>query len=198
MAPMRCRSPTNFMRWQHRSVQFEAPQFLSWKIPSSDQQRDTTYVLAISWPIARIVASSCMVEWCHGLPLVGVALYMPRELIYCISLASVPCGPRTQNSKTSERPSSGLRWLFSVKCRSIWNERVDDTTTRSVRPALALKRGFIACEKPLTKLAMAALSSGFTLASRALMMREPILASASRSDSLDASRNSRSVEWPTG
>ncbi|MEG0883401.1 MAG: sigma-70 family RNA polymerase sigma factor [Massilia sp.] len=30
------------MRWQHRSVQFEAPQFLSWKIPSSDQQRDTT------------------------------------------------------------------------------------------------------------------------------------------------------------
>src|SRR5471032_1528755 len=42
MAPMRCRSPTNFMRWQQRSVQFEAPQFLSWKIPSSDQQRDTT------------------------------------------------------------------------------------------------------------------------------------------------------------
>src|SRR5476651_1803642 len=44
MAPMRCRSPTNFMRWQHRSVQFEAPQFLSWKIPSSDQQRDTTHL----------------------------------------------------------------------------------------------------------------------------------------------------------
>src|SRR5476649_2069574 len=42
MAPMRCRSPTNFMRWQHRSVQFKAPQLLSWKIPSSDQQRDTT------------------------------------------------------------------------------------------------------------------------------------------------------------
>src|SRR5471032_1773782 len=42
MAPMRCRSPTNFMRWQHRSVKFDAPQFLSWKIPSSDQQRDTT------------------------------------------------------------------------------------------------------------------------------------------------------------
>src|SRR5476649_2987158 len=39
---MRCRSPTNFMRWQHKSVQFEAPQFLSWKIPSSDQQCDTT------------------------------------------------------------------------------------------------------------------------------------------------------------
>src|SRR5471032_2330461 len=44
MAPMRCRSPTNFMRWLHRSVQFEAPQFLSWKIPSSDQQRDTTHL----------------------------------------------------------------------------------------------------------------------------------------------------------
>src|SRR5471030_1108663 len=42
MVPMRCRSPTNFLRWLHRSVQFEAPQFLSWKIPSSDQQRDTT------------------------------------------------------------------------------------------------------------------------------------------------------------
>src|SRR5471032_2288605 len=46
MAPMRCRSPTNFMRWQHKSVQFEAPQFLSWKIPSSDQQCDTTRGLA--------------------------------------------------------------------------------------------------------------------------------------------------------
>ena len=34
------------MRWQHRSVQFEAPQFLSWKIPSSDQQRDTTHAIA--------------------------------------------------------------------------------------------------------------------------------------------------------
>src|SRR5471030_453277 len=44
MAPMRCRSPTNFMRWQHRSVQFKAPQLLSWKIPSSDQQRDTTFL----------------------------------------------------------------------------------------------------------------------------------------------------------
>ena len=34
------------MRWQHRSVQFKAPQFFSWKIPSSDQQRDTTMPFA--------------------------------------------------------------------------------------------------------------------------------------------------------
>src|SRR5471032_261105 len=50
---MRCRSPTNFMRWQHKSVQFEAPQFLSWKIPSSDQQCDTTFLSA---SVAEVLA----------------------------------------------------------------------------------------------------------------------------------------------
>jgi len=30
------------MRWQDRSVQFEEPQFFSWKIPSLDQIRDRT------------------------------------------------------------------------------------------------------------------------------------------------------------
>src|SRR5476649_757384 len=41
MAPTRCRPPTNFMRWQDRSVQFEEPEFLPGKF-RLDQQRDRT------------------------------------------------------------------------------------------------------------------------------------------------------------
>src|SRR5471032_2060781 len=66
MAPMRCRSPTNFMRWQHRSVQFEAPQFLSWKIPSSDQQRDTTG-RNDDWDVARPSGNNVV----GGCPVIG-------------------------------------------------------------------------------------------------------------------------------
>jgi hypothetical protein len=40
------------MRWQDRSVQFEEPQFLSWKIPSLDQQRDRTLSIGVDYDSA--------------------------------------------------------------------------------------------------------------------------------------------------
>src|SRR5471030_2285 len=62
MAPMPCRSPTNFLRWQDRSVQFEEPQFLSWKIPSLDQQCDRTATTVLVVALSILASTTNTVE----------------------------------------------------------------------------------------------------------------------------------------